>query len=220
MLAAPSGQISLPVDSRVSQDQSDRREAQRGVERFQVGRVAGPRRGADPGVPSLACPGAPRRTPRSPPPVRRSWAEPVRPPWVAPRDAVPPRPPEPLVVLVPRAAEPPVVFVPRDVLGFPPLAPRPLGVPGPSATFTNLQLQHYAPPKVRVTQAPSPVLAADTAPAPRAGLKARTREPVLDSAHGPDKRRGPLNHVGSDPLQACPAASYSPTRSPAQYHRR
>jgi len=25
---------------------------------------------------------------------------------------------------------------------------------------------------------------------------------------------------GSDPLQACPAASYSPTRSPAQYHRR
>ena len=36
----------------------------------------------------------------------------------------------------------------------------------------------------------------------------------------PDKRRGPLNLIGSDPLQACPAVSYSPTRSPAQYHRR
>jgi hypothetical protein len=36
----------------------------------------------------------------------------------------------------------------------------------------------------------------------------------------PDKRRGPLDHIGSDPLQTCPAASYSPTRSPAQYHRR
>jgi hypothetical protein len=36
----------------------------------------------------------------------------------------------------------------------------------------------------------------------------------------PDKQRGPLDHIGSDPLQACPAASYSPTRSPAQYHRR
>ena len=36
----------------------------------------------------------------------------------------------------------------------------------------------------------------------------------------PDKRRGSLDHIGSDPLQACPAASYSPTRSPAQYHRR
>jgi hypothetical protein len=36
----------------------------------------------------------------------------------------------------------------------------------------------------------------------------------------PDKRRGPLDLIGSDPLQACPAASYSPTRSPAQYHRR
>ena len=36
----------------------------------------------------------------------------------------------------------------------------------------------------------------------------------------PDKRRGPLDHIGSDPLQSCPAASYSPTRSPAQYHRR
>jgi hypothetical protein len=36
----------------------------------------------------------------------------------------------------------------------------------------------------------------------------------------PGKRRGPLNLIGSDPLQACPAASYSPTRSPTQYHRR
>ena len=36
----------------------------------------------------------------------------------------------------------------------------------------------------------------------------------------PDKRRGSLNHNGSDPLQACPATSYSPTRSPSQYHRR
>ena len=69
------------------------------------------------------------------------------------------------MVRVLRAAEPPVVFVPRDVLGFPPLAPRPLGVPGPSATFTNLQLQHYAPPQVRVIQVPAPVLAADAAPA-------------------------------------------------------
>jgi hypothetical protein len=36
----------------------------------------------------------------------------------------------------------------------------------------------------------------------------------------PDKRRGPLDLIGSDPLQTCPAASYSPTRSPTQYHRR
>ena len=36
----------------------------------------------------------------------------------------------------------------------------------------------------------------------------------------PDKRRGPLDLIGSDPLHVCPAASYSPTRSPAQYHRR
>jgi hypothetical protein len=63
----------------------------------------------------------------------------VRPPWVAPRDAVPPRPPELPVVLDPRDPGLPVVLVPRDVLGFPLLAPRLLGVPGPSATFTNLQ---------------------------------------------------------------------------------
>src|SRR4029077_21130316 len=55
---------------------------------------------------------------------------------------------------------PRVVIVPRGTRGSPPLAPWPLGVPGPSATLTNLQLQHY-----------------------------------------PDKRRGPLNHIGSDPLQ-------------------
>ena len=73
----------------------------------------------------------------------------------------------------------PAVLPPREAFGFPPLAPLPLGVPGPSATLTNLQTQDY-----------------------------------------PDKRRGPLNHIGSDPLQTCPAASYSPTRSPAQYHRR
>ena len=42
----------------------------------------------------------------------------------------------------------------------------------------------------------------------------------LATTQYPDKRRGPLDLIGSDPLQACPAASYSPTRSPAQYHRR
>ena len=73
----------------------------------------------------------------------------------------------------------PAVLPPREVFGFPPLAPLPPGVSGPSATLTNLQTQDY-----------------------------------------PDKRRGPLDHIGSDPLQTCPAASYSPTRSPAQYHRR
>jgi hypothetical protein len=67
------------------------------------------------------------------------------------------------------------------LLRAPPLAPRSLGAPRPSATATNLQ---HLPPQY------------------------------------PDKRRGPLDHIGSDPLQACPAASYSPTRSPAQYHRR
>jgi hypothetical protein len=85
----------------------------------------------------------------------------------------------------------PVPEVARAVFGVPspappllrppPLVPRPLGVPRPSATLTNLQ---HLPPQY------------------------------------PDKRRGPLNLIGSDPLQACPAASYSPTRSPAQYHRR
>ena len=48
----------------------------------------------------------------------------------------------------------------------------------------------------------------------------RPRSSTSSLQHYPDKRRGPLNHIGSDPLQACPAASYSPTRSPAQYHRR
>lgn len=33
-------------------------------------------------------------------------------------------------------------------------------------------------------------------------------------------KRAARPHMGSDPLQVCPAASYSPTRSPAQYHRR
>ena len=75
----------------------------------------------------------------------------------------------------------PAGLPPREVFGFPPLAPRPLGVSRPSATPTNLQ--HLPPPY-------------------------------------PDKRRGPLDLIGSDPLHVCPAASYSPTRSPAQYHRR
>ena len=82
-----------------------------------------------------------------------------------------------LALTVPALA--PAGFRPAKSSGFPPLAPWPLGVPGPSATLTNLQTQDY-----------------------------------------PDKRRGPLDHIGSDPLQTCPAASYSPTRSPAQYHRR
>ena len=89
------------------------------------------------------------------------------------------RTPPPTVPVRRLRPAPPAPLAPRGVFGFPPLAPLPLGVPGPSATLTNLQPQHY-----------------------------------------PDKRRGPLNHIGSDPLQTCPAASYSPTRSPAQYHRR
>ena len=48
----------------------------------------------------------------------------------------------------------------------------------------------------------------------------RPRSSTSSYQHYPDKRRGPLDHIGSDPLQTCPAASYSPTRSPAQYHRR
>jgi hypothetical protein len=104
-------------------------------------------------------PAAGRDARRVPSPVRAAG---LRPGW-----------PRPYPLLAP------AVLPPREAFGFPPLAPLPLGVPGPSATLTNLQTQDY-----------------------------------------PDKRRGPLDHIGSDPLQTCPAASYSPTRSPAQYHRR
>ncbi len=53
-----------------------------------------------------------------------------------------------------RRAGPPGVLAPREVFGFPPLAPRRLGVPDPSATLTNLQPQHYALLKVRVIRVP------------------------------------------------------------------
>jgi hypothetical protein len=85
-------------------------------------------------------PAAGRAARRVPSPVRAAG---LRPGW-----------PRPYPLLAP------AVLPPREVFGFPPLAPLPLGVPGPSATLTNLQTQDY-----------------------------------------PDKRRGPLDHIGSDPLQ-------------------
>src|ERR1019366_5512236 len=38
--------------------------------------------------------------------------------------------------------------------------------------------------------------------------------------HGSTKTLGPPPSTGAAPTKVCPAASYSPTRSPAQYHRR
>jgi hypothetical protein len=77
-----------------------------------------------------------RRAPPPGPPVRRSW--------LAPPYAGLPRP-EALDLPV-RPALAPSVLASLEVLGFPPLVPRPPGAPGPSATLTSLQHlpQHYA----------------------------------------------------------------------------
>jgi hypothetical protein len=106
-----------------------------------------------------------------------------------------------------------------------PLVPADLGLadlgllPGFSAPFPEVARGAFGVP----LPARPPLLRA-LPPAPRSLGVPRPSATATNLQHlppqYPDKRRGPLDHIGSDPLQACPAASYSPTRSPAQYHRR
>ena len=183
-----------------------------------------------------------RRGP-SPPGVRgaRRWPSPlgVRGPrrWPSPPDVRGARVPSPVALSRPAPARPvrgccpaePDAGRPRPRL-VDPLVPADFGLadfgladlgllPGIPAPFPEVARGAFGVPlPVR------PPLLRALPPAPRSLGVPRPSATATNLQHlppqYPDKRRGPLDHIGSDPLQACPAASYSPTRSPAQYHRR
>jgi hypothetical protein len=169
----------------------------------------------------------------------RRWPSPlgVRAPrrWPSPPDVRGARVPSPVALSRPAPARParpargccpaePDAGRPRPRL-VDALVPADLGLadlgllPGFPASFPEV-----ARGAVGVPRPARPPLLRALPPAPRSLGVPRPSATATNLQHlppqYPDKRREPLDHIGSDPLQACPAASYSPTRSPAQYHRR
>jgi hypothetical protein len=176
------------------------------------------------GPPSAGVRGA-RRAPSGAAPSRPVLSRPVlsrpvlsRPvvSWPARSRPVPRRSPPPRPVRCSCPARPAAVR-PRPYAVVPLVPPVPVG---------RGRLGLFAVPDVvrAVFGMPRPPPVRPLPPAPRPLGVPRSSATPTNLQHPlpqyPDKRRGPLDHIGSDPLQACPAASYSPTRSPAQYHRR
>jgi hypothetical protein len=156
-------------------------------------------------APGRPLPAAAARPPDRPPPARpvppvsRRSPEPARPP-APPRACFPDPPAEPR-----RARSPPRR---PDVSPATPLLRS--SCPGNSPELTE-RCPVGCPRRVLFRVRGCPVDGAPTETAPHPGIN--TTEPRAYSSEG-------RLRYGSDPHSRCPAASYSPTRSPAQYHRR
>ena len=89
------------------------------------------------------------------------------------------------------------------------------GYPGKPADGTSRVLDHRTRPCM--FSSPLTIFAGEGCGHAGPGCRIRPGSP----AGRPGMRRGPLNRkTGATRFEICPAASYSPTRSPAQYHRR
>ena len=94
--------------------------------------------------------------------------------------------------------------------------------PDPSTPTGRLSrhvfLRHYRPALLRTptVSAVGSLLGAEFCPRPSDPPDGAYPDPNRARAHSSEGRL----RYGSDPHSRCPAASYSPTRSPAQYHRR